>query len=69
MKRIEIQDHSCDICVVGGGLAGCMAAIRAAELNDTVILVDKSTPERSGCAGTGLITSGATFPKSRSGKG
>ena len=31
MKQIEIQDHSCDICVVGGGLAGCMAAIRAAE--------------------------------------
>jgi len=37
MKRIEIQEHSCDICVVGGGLAGCMAAIRAAELNDSVI--------------------------------
>jgi succinate dehydrogenase/fumarate reductase flavoprotein subunit len=63
MKRIEIQEHSCDICVVGGGLAGCMAAIRAAEWNDSVILVDKSNPERSGCSGTGLDHIWGYFPE------
>ena len=61
MKALTVVEHTCDICVVGGGLAGCMAAIRAAELNDDVLLVDKSNPERSGCAGTGPTTSGATF--------
>jgi succinate dehydrogenase/fumarate reductase flavoprotein subunit len=63
MKNVEIQEHSCDICVVGGGLAGCMAAVRAAELNDEVILVDKSNPERSGCAGTGLDHIWGYFPE------
>jgi len=48
MPKLEIVEHNCDVCVVGGGLAGCMAAIRAGELNDRVILVDKSNPERSG---------------------
>ncbi|MBN2552240.1 MAG: FAD-dependent oxidoreductase, partial [Spirochaetales bacterium] len=63
MKRIETQEHGCDICVVGGGLSGCMAAIRAAELNDNVVLVDKSNPERSGCAGTGLDHIWGYFPE------
>jgi len=63
MRNVEIQEHSCNICVVGGGLAGCMAAIRATELNDQVILVDKSNPERSGCAGTGLDHIWGYFPE------
>ena len=63
MNKIQIQEHSCDICVVGGGLAGCMAAIRAAQLNEAVILVDKSNPERSGCAGTGLDHIWGYFPE------
>jgi len=63
MNNIEIREHSCDVCVVGGGLAGCMAAIRAAELNDSVVLVDKSNPERSGCAGTGLDHIWGYFPE------
>ncbi len=53
MPKLNIVEHTCDICVVGGGLAGCMAAIRAGELNDRVILVDKSNPQRSGCTATG----------------
>ena len=54
MKKLGIIEHNCDVLVAGGGLAGCMAAIRAGELNDNVILMDKSNPERSGCAGTGI---------------
>lgn len=63
MKKIEIVEHGCDICVVGGGLAGCMAAVRAAQLAESVIMVDKSNPERSGCAGTGLDHIWGYFPE------
>jgi adenylylsulfate reductase subunit A len=63
MKKTEIQEHTCDICIVGGGLAGCMAAVRAAQLNDNVMLVDKSHPERSGCAATGLDHIWGYFPE------
>jgi succinate dehydrogenase/fumarate reductase flavoprotein subunit len=40
-----------------------MAAIRAGELNDHVILVDKSNPGRSGCAATGIDHIWAYFPE------
>lgn len=42
-----------DILVVGGGIAGLMAAIRARELGASVILADKANTLRSGSAGTG----------------
>ena len=63
MNELEVIEHTCDVLVVGGGLAGCMAAIRAGELNDRVILVDKSNPERSGCAATGVDHIWAYFPE------
>jgi succinate dehydrogenase/fumarate reductase flavoprotein subunit len=69
MKRVEQQEHACDICVVGGGLAGCMAAVRAAALSDSVILVDKSQPERSGCAATGLDHIWGYFPEVQQAEG
>ncbi len=69
MSRVEVQEHSCNICVVGGGLAGCMAAIRAAQLTDDVILVDKSNPERSGCAATGIDHIWGYFPEVQSQEG
>ncbi|MDL2307176.1 FAD-dependent oxidoreductase [Desulfovibrio sp. OttesenSCG-928-C06] len=43
-----------DVLVVGGGLAGCSAAIRAAEKGASVLLVDKSHVRRSGNAATGV---------------
>lgn len=63
MSKLETIRHDCDILVVGGGLAGCMAAIRTGELNDRVVLVDKSNPERSGCAATGIDHIWAYFPE------
>jgi succinate dehydrogenase/fumarate reductase flavoprotein subunit len=44
----------CDVLVVGGGLAGCFAAIQAAKRGAKVIVVDKAPIVRSGCAGTGI---------------
>lgn len=69
MKKLQIIEHKCDVCVVGGGLAGCMAAIRAGELNDNVILVDKSNPERSGCAASGIDHIWAYFPEVQKAEG
>ena len=69
MPKFNIVEHACDICVVGGGLAGCMAAIRAGELNERVILVDKSNPQRSGCTATGTDHIWRYFPEIQKAEG
>ncbi len=44
-----------DVLIIGGGLAGCMAAINAAEEPGLrVTLADKSNTVRSGCAASGI---------------
>lgn len=45
---------SSDVLVLGGGLAGCFAAIAAARRGLSVTLVEKGAAERSGSAGTGF---------------
>ena len=53
--RYEVEtDVSSDVVVLGGGLAGCFAAIAAARSGATVSLVDKAATRRSGCVGAGL---------------
>jgi len=42
-----------DVLCVGGGIAGMMAAIRAAELGARVVVAEKANPVRSGSAGIG----------------
>lgn len=39
-----------DVLVIGGGLAGCWAAIRAKNIAPSVTLVDKAVVSRSGCS-------------------
>lgn len=58
---------SCDVLVLGGGLAGCFAAIAAARAGQDVILVEKGAVEKSGSAGTGFDhwESACTNPCSR----
>lgn len=58
---------SCDVLVLGGGLAGCFAAIAAAKKGRSVILVEKGATERSGAAGSGFDhwESACTNPASR----
>lgn len=43
-----------DLVVLGGGLAGCFAAIAAARKGMKVALVEKGATERSGSAGSGF---------------
>ncbi len=48
-ERVE-----CDVLVLGGGMAGCYAAIAAARRGKNVVLVEKGATERSGAAGSGF---------------
>lgn len=50
----EAEQASCDVLVLGGGLAGCYAAIAAARKGKSVILVEKGATVRSGSAGSGF---------------
>jgi succinate dehydrogenase/fumarate reductase flavoprotein subunit len=48
------NEASCDVLVLGGGVAGCHAAINAAKQGAKVIVVDKGPVRRSGCSGAGV---------------
>lgn len=50
----ETEQAFCDVLVLGGGLAGCYAAIAAARKGKSVILVEKGATVRSGSAGSGF---------------
>ena len=50
--KIEITET--DVLVLGGGMAGCFAAIAAARRGQRVILLEKGATEKSGSAGTGF---------------
>lgn len=45
---------TCDVLVLGGGMAGCYAAIAAARQGKSVVVVEKGATERSGAAGSGF---------------
>ena len=49
-----LAKEACDVLVLGGGLAGCSAAIAAAERGQKVIVLEKGAAHRSGAAGTGF---------------
>lgn len=51
-----------DVLIVGGGIAGCMAAIRARERGADVTLVEKGNTRRSGGAATGIDHCWAYIP-------
>src|SRR5690242_21214101 len=50
-QRLEL---SCDVAVVGGGTAGTMAAISAAERGASVLLVEKAHVRHSGALAMGM---------------
>jgi len=61
------EQDACDVLVIGGGMAGCFAAITAARSGASVLLVEKAATESSGAAGSGCDhwESAATNPCSR----
>lgn len=63
-RRMEVQT---DVLVLGGGVAGCWAAIAAAKKGVKVALVEKGATIRSGAGGSGCDhwESAATNPCSR----
>ncbi|MFC2011584.1 FAD-dependent oxidoreductase [Chloroflexota bacterium] len=48
------NEVSCDVLVLGGGIAGCWAAIGAAKKGAKVVLVDKGAVKTSGAGGSGV---------------
>ena len=45
---------SSDVLIVGGGIAGCFAALSASKVAGTVTLLEKSTVRRGGAVGPGM---------------
>ena len=55
--KIELnkrEEDVSDVLVLGGGIAGCYAAIAAARKGMSVTLVEKGATVRSGAAGSGF---------------
>jgi len=52
--RFDIIPVETDVLIIGGGLAGCLAAIKAKEQGGRVTVAEKTNTRRSGCAGTGI---------------
>ena len=50
----EETEVSSDVLIIGGGIAGCHAAINAAKKGAKVIIVDKAPVVRSGSGGAGV---------------
>ena len=54
IKYQDVSEHSADVPVIGGGIAGCHAAINAAREGASVILLEKGNAKRSGNGGHGV---------------
>jgi succinate dehydrogenase/fumarate reductase flavoprotein subunit len=64
MMELNVVPVETDVLVIGGGLAGCMAAIKASEQEGIrVTLVEKSNTIRSGCAASGIDHVWAYIPE------
>jgi succinate dehydrogenase/fumarate reductase flavoprotein subunit len=61
-EKIEIIPVETDVLIIGGGLAGCMAGIKAREYGVRATIVEKANTLSSGCAGTGVDHSWAYIP-------
>jgi len=53
MIQIDREVIQTDVLVAGGGVAGLMAAIGAAQKGATVVVAEKANSRRSGCGATG----------------
>lgn len=53
MLKLDRELIVTDVLIVGGGIAGLMAAIRAARMGVGVVVAEKANTRRSGCGATG----------------
>ncbi|MBW1801490.1 MAG: FAD-dependent oxidoreductase [Deltaproteobacteria bacterium] len=53
-SELKVIPVETDVLIIGGGLAGCMAGIKAAESELSVTIAEKANTLRSGCAGSGI---------------
>ncbi len=63
LEKIANKIVKTDVLVVGGGIAGCPAAAKAAEHGLKVTLVDKSKVDRSGSAAIGIDHYNGAYPR------
>ena len=53
--KVDVENRvSADVLILGGGIAGCHAAINAARRGAQVVVVEKAATKRSGQGGTGV---------------
>lgn len=62
-NRLQTVDIETDVLIIGGGIAGCMAAIKAGESGLKVTIAEKANTKRSGEAGTGIDHMWAYVPE------
>ena len=55
------NEFTADVLVIGGGIAGCHAAINAAKQGAKVIVMEKAATVHSGCSGAGVDHWGAAY--------
>jgi succinate dehydrogenase/fumarate reductase flavoprotein subunit len=59
---MEINPVETEVLIIGGGLAGCMAGIKAKEHDVDVLIVEKAHTKSSGQAGSGIDHIWGHFP-------
>lgn len=65
-KDFEIIDKKADVLIIGGGTAGCYAAVTLARNSDLKIIVaEKANIKRSGCLAAGVNAINAYITKGR----
>jgi adenylylsulfate reductase, subunit A len=65
-KEITVKTYITDILIIGGGTAGCYAALTIREKSDaSVIIAEKANIKRSGCLAAGVNAINAYIVKGR----
>ena len=65
-KEITVKTYNTDILIIGGGTAGCYAALTIGEKSDaSVIIAEKANIKRSGCLAAGVNAINAYIVKGR----
>lgn len=65
-KKLKVEKIETDLLIIGGGTAGCYAAITAAESSElSILILEKANIKRSGCLAAGVNAINAYITKGR----